>query len=294
MTFTILTTLFFALIVLREVTTQLLSQQFFQYVLTTFTDEIISMSQVRILMSDIATCSLMRLDAHSLDKLLDLMIMIFKWQMFLISHPDELLNVTLRHLNGIGRLIPEQGKMILIDQTNQFIYNHWKALRDEQKMAIMRKFTAFLAPFNVRISILIRMRLQLRDGTFLDRVAASSNDFFRYYVQNLGENVYEKVNLYPHCQVVDTRNVGRQGQTSSEIDCLFHQLNMEFEGNTFEFASEKSEEKKEEAEQEVKVEEKNGLEELKRKCKFDVMEEAPPAYEDNFDELLNMLEDTKN
>lgn len=224
------------------------------------------------------------------------MIMIFKWQMFLITNPDELLNVTLRHLNGIGRLIPEQGKMIMIDQANQFFYNHWNGLRDDQKMGIARKLTVFLSPYNVRISILIRMRLQLRDGSFLDRMAAASNDFFRYYVQNLGENVYEKVHLYPHCQVVDTRNVGRQGQTSHEIDCLFHQLNMDFEANTFEFLSEKREEEKKEVEEpepDVKVEEKNGLEELKKKCKFDT-EEPPPAYEDNFDELLSMLEETKN
>lgn len=224
------------------------------------------------------------------------MIMIFKWQMFLITHPDELLNVTLRHLNGIGRLIPEQGKMILIDQANQYFYNHWNDLRDEQKMTIVRKLTTFLSPYNVRISILIRMRLQLRDGTFLDRVAAASNDFFRYYVQNLGDNVYEKVNLYPHCQVVDTRNVGRQGQTSNEIDCLFHQLNMDFEANTFQFLSEKRDEGKEgeSASPEVKVEEKNSLEELKKKCKFDALDEPPPAYDDNFDELLSMLEENKN
>jgi hypothetical protein len=234
----------------------------------------------------------MRLDSHSLDKLLDLMIMVFKWQMFLISHPDELLNVTLRHLNGVGKLIPEQGKMILIDQANQFFFNNWNELVDEQKLTIVRKLSKFLAPYNVRISLLIRMRLQLRDGSFTDRIAAATNDFFRYYIQNLGENIYEKVNLFPHCQIVDTRNVGRQGQTSNEIDCLFHQLNVEVNSKMFELES-KSDDKEEKEELKEDEERKNNLEELKKRCRFEVTEEAPPAYDDNFDELLNMLEETQ-
>lgn len=244
-------------------------------------------------MSDIASCSLMRLDSHSLDKLLDLMIMVFKWQMFLISHPNELLNVTLRHLNGVGKLIPEQGKMILIDQANQFFFNHWNEINEEQKFSIVRKLNKFLSPFNVRISLLIRMRLQLRDGSFTDRIASASNDFFRYYIQNLGENIYEKVNLFPHCQIVDTRTLGRQGQTSSEIDCLFHQLNVDMDTKMYEIEV-KSDEKQEENDDLKQQEERvNNLEELKKKCRFETMDEAPPAYDDNFDELLSMLEETQ-
>lgn len=64
------------ILVLREVTSALLSQQFFQYMSANFSEDLISIAQVRLLLSDIACCSLMRLDSQSLDKLLDLMIMV--------------------------------------------------------------------------------------------------------------------------------------------------------------------------------------------------------------------------
>lgn len=129
---------FIFFLVIREVTAALLSPQFFNYITTSFTEEIVTIAQVRIILSDIASCSLMRLDNQSLEKLLDLMIMIFKWQLFLMSNPDDLYHITLRHLQGIGRLFPEQGKMILIDQSNQFFYTHWNELSEENRYVIVR------------------------------------------------------------------------------------------------------------------------------------------------------------
>lgn len=268
---------------LREVTTALLSPQFFTYISTTFTEDLISIAQVRILLSDIACCSLMRLDHQSLDKLLDLMIMILKWQMFLIKNPDELLNITLRHFHGIGRLMPEQSKMILIDQANNFFFNKWKELNEESQYSTVRKLNKFLTPFNIRISLLIRMKLQQRDGSFVDKIAASSNDFFRYYIQNLGENIYEKITHFPHCQTFESKAGNKK--STNEIDCLFQQFTVDMTENTAE-AEETATCYPEEA---PIVESRTALDDLKKKCKLDLAEEAPPVYEDNFQELLNML-----
>lgn len=275
-------------LVLREVTTSLLSPQFFQYVTTTFKEELISIAQVRILLSDIACCSLMRLDHTSLDKLLDLMIMVFKWQMFLMSNPGDLLNITLRHLHGIGRLMPEQAKMILIDQANQFFVTHWNELNNEHHYALVRKLNKFLAPFNIRISLLIRMKLQHRDGSFVDKIGASHSDFFRYYIQNLGENIYEKIAHFPHCQMVEVKSRSKKS-TTNEIDCLFQQFNVDLMDNRHEDTSEKASSEDVLNETEI-VEQNSKLDELKKKCKFDLEEEAPPVYEDNFEELMSMLD----
>lgn len=279
-------------LVLREVTSSLLSPQFFHYIATTFSDELISMAQVRILLSDIACCSLMRLDHTSLDKLLDLMIMVLKWQMFLMTTPDELLNITLRHLHGIGRLVPEQSKMIQIDQANQFFLMHWNELNEENRYAIVRKLNKFLAPFNIRISLLIRMKLQLRDGTFVDKIGGSSNEFFRYYVHNLGENIYEKINHFPNCQTPDSKSSSKK---THEIDCLFQQFNVEMSDEVETVVDKISEtlpQKSENSTQEAPRpnETRTTLSDLKKKCKLDLTEEAPPVYEDNFAELLSMLD----
>lgn len=173
--------------------------------------------------------------------------------------------------------------MILIDQANQFFFTQWNQLGEENRYGVVRRLNKFLSPFNIRISLLIRMKLQARDGAFVDKVAASSNDFFRYYLNNLGENLYEKIANFPHCQVLEPKS-GAKKETN-EIDCLFHQFNVDM--------SEASEESPAQASQgepsrRQVVDTRNTLDELKKKCRFDLPEEAPPEY-DNFDELLSML-----
>jgi hypothetical protein len=275
-----------------------LSPNFFTYISTTFTDEVMSLQQARILLTDIACCSLMRLDVHSLDKLLDLMVMIFKWQMFLMSSPDDLLSITLRHLHGIGKLMPEKSKMLLIDQANQYFFSSWANFVDDHKYAIMRRLNKFLAPHSIRISLLIRMKLQAKDGSFADKLTAAtsnqaSNDFFRYYCQNIGENIYEKVNHFPQCQNVD-KNDGSQ-QMTQEIDFLFQQFKVDLtEDESCEDAAAATEQSSEKFtkkdEKVVTMEPHSTLDDLKRRCRLDIAEEAPPVYEDNFQDLLKMLD----
>lgn len=272
---------------MREITSALLSPQFFQYVSSSFTDEIISDAQIRILLADIASCSLMRLDHNSLDKLLDLMIMIFKWQMFLMSNVDDLLNITLRHLSGIGRLMPEQGKCILVDQANQFFFANWNELNEEKRFGIVRKINKFLSPFNVRISLLIRMKLQVRDGSFIDKAAGSSNEFFRYYIQNLGENIYDKLRHFPPCKAVSSLEDNR-GFTN-EIDCLFQQFNVDLQQAPVE---EQEPVKMEASSVETVVETRSNLDDLKRKCKMNIVEEAQ-ADDDSFQNLLKLLDSSQ-
>lgn len=235
----------------------------------------------------------MKLDIPSLDKLLDLMIMIFKWQLYLISQPDDLLSLTLRHLHGIGRLMPEKHKMIIIDQANQYFFTSWNEFQEDQKYAIVRKINKFLAPHNVRISLLIRTNLQQRDGTFTDKLTASNNDFYRYYIRNIGENVYEKAIHFPHCHVkVDKSetSAGRQIATQ-EIDFLFQQFKVDLisptaltSGNNYDVKPSSSSTTSEN----VTVQQ-SSLNELKKKCKLDIATQESPQDDDNFQELLNML-----
>jgi hypothetical protein len=42
------------------------------------------------------------------------------------------------HLQSIGRIYPEQGKMIFIDKSNQFFFNHWNVLNEENRYGVVR------------------------------------------------------------------------------------------------------------------------------------------------------------
>lgn len=185
-------------------------------------EHLLTAHQTRILLSDIACCSLMRLDINSMDKLWDLMVMVFKWQLAIsVNDPQRLVDITFRHMDGVGRLIPESRKTMLIDCGKRLIIEYWDKIAD--KDFVVQNVMRFLHPFNVKISILIRLGFQRTDATFETNVG--DREHFQYYVNNVGENIYAK---HAHSVVrglVD-RVQEKPIENSREIDSLVEQLNI--------------------------------------------------------------------
>ncbi|XP_062557086.1 protein OSCP1 isoform X2 [Armigeres subalbatus] len=155
--------------VLREITEVLLDPKFLHYISTAYQHNMLTVQQTRILLTDIACCSLMRLDVNSMDKLWDLMIMIFKWQMNLTNKSAQILmDLTFRHLDGIGRLIPEMRKQILIDNVKKSLIEMWEPLCEDDQTIVHRRVYKWLKPYTTKISILIRMGLQKSDANLQD------------------------------------------------------------------------------------------------------------------------------
>jgi len=67
--------------------------------------EIYSMSKLRAVFDKLAHCSTMRLNTSSMDKLFDLMVIGFKYQIMQCRTANELFNVTLNHLVSIRGLV---------------------------------------------------------------------------------------------------------------------------------------------------------------------------------------------
>ncbi|XP_058128395.1 protein OSCP1 [Anopheles ziemanni] len=217
--------------VLREITEVLLDPKFLHYISTAYQQSMLTVQQTRILLTDIACCSLMRLDVSSMDKLWDLMVMIFKWQMFLTNkNAQMLLDLTFRHLDGIGRLIPEMRKQILIDNVKKTLIELWEPLCEDEQIIVHRKVCKWLKPYNTKISILIRMGLQKSNGEF--EPEPKNNIFYNYYINNIGENVYSKTaNLTALRTTSELNNSpGNSGTdmitAGHEIDTLVQQLNI--------------------------------------------------------------------
>lgn len=178
--------------------------------------------QTRILLSDIACCSLMRLDINSMDKLWDLMVMVFKWQLTIsMNDPQRLVDITFRHMDGVGRLIPENRKSMLIDCGKRLIIEYWDKIPN--KDFVVQSMMQWLQPFNVKISILIRLGFQRSDTTF--EMNISDREHFQYYMNNVGENIYAK-----HAHSVTRGSLDRIKEkpieNSREIDSLVEQLNI--------------------------------------------------------------------
>ncbi|XP_037044919.1 protein OSCP1 [Bradysia coprophila] len=218
--------------VLRDLTCVLLDPKFLAQFLHQHPDEhLLTPHQIRILLSDIACCSLMRLDINSMDKLWDLMVMVFKWQLTVSSNdPQRLVDITFRHMDGVGRLIPETRKTMLIDCGKRLIIEYWDEITD--KNVVVQSVAQFLQPFNVKISILIRLGFQRTDSTFETNIG--DREHFQYYVNNVGENIYAKHAYSVVRSMVDRTQKEKPAENSREIDSLVEQLNINRNSTTVE------------------------------------------------------------
>lgn len=62
---------------------------------------------VRTLFEKLAHSSIMRLNSSSMSKLFDLMLMAFKYQLLKMKYPEELLQITLNHMNSLIEIMTQ-------------------------------------------------------------------------------------------------------------------------------------------------------------------------------------------
>lgn len=214
----------FLSLVLRDLSCVLLDSRFLEQLMNPHPDQgLLTPQQCRILLSDIACCSLMRLDIASMDKLWDLMVMVFKWQMANVKDAQRLLDTTFRHMDGIGRLIPETRKSILIDFAKRHLIEFWDNINETKRDSLLKTVQRWLHPFNVKISILIRLGFQRLDMTF-DTECASEH--FRYYADNIGENIYVKHANLTSVKLLNDHKSKKKSPNSHELEFLTAQLNV--------------------------------------------------------------------
>lgn len=179
---------------LRDLACVLLDLKFIEQLIHPEENQLVlTIQQCRILLTDIACCSLMRLDITSMDKLWDLMVMLFKWQ---LSHanndPQKLLDITFRHMDGVGKLMPEMRKTIIIDAAKRHLMEFWDLQTADSRLHILMTIQQWLQIFHVKISILIRLGFQRADGTFETDPDCLDIDLYQSYVEYIGENVYAR------------------------------------------------------------------------------------------------------
>lgn len=166
-----------------------------------------------------------------MDKLWDLMIMLFKWQLTIIRDtPSRLLELTFRHMDGVAKLMPEMKKTLLVDSTKRCLIDFWDLCTDNDMLDLLATLYDWMTPFNVKISILIRSGLQLNDGTFEMAANQLETEYFREYLENIGENIYARsanaAKNKPR-SIVAQSALPRNSSISNELSTLASQLNIE-------------------------------------------------------------------
>ncbi|XP_065343038.1 protein OSCP1 [Cloeon dipterum] len=121
---------------------------------------------LRTLFDNLAHVSIMRLNRTSMDKLYDLMVSVVKYQIYTISRPQDLLLVTMNHLEALAGKEPTNLITKLIaNYHTKFIQTY--ATMQSGELQLLRNFILnYLQDDTVRVSVLLRDKSQNPDGRF--------------------------------------------------------------------------------------------------------------------------------
>lgn len=122
---------------------------------------------LRKLFEDLAHASIMRLDAASMDKLYDLMIMALKYQILMACQPLELILITLNHIDAIRNFVSTSALQLQVDETYKMLMQTYAHLTIGELHTLRNSLLNFLHGHRVRVSVFLRQKVQNTDGTFV-------------------------------------------------------------------------------------------------------------------------------
>lgn len=208
----------FPLSVIHDVTTVLLDPKFLESLINGSMHskaQLLTVEHCKFMLNDIATCSLMRLDETSMEKLWNLMTMVYKWQLFVSRHQHNLLDITFRHLDAINKLYPDARRHMLIDFAKNMLLDFWNACGEEQQLSIYRTNKAWLQCFNTKISLLIRLGFQSMDGSFIN---ALELPHYLDFAKCIGNNIYMQSGEFTEQQQQQQREPNRMDQLAAQLN----------------------------------------------------------------------------
>lgn len=127
--------------------------------------DIYSNTATRAIFDRLAHSSIMRLNESSMEKLYDLMTMGFKYQMMSCSSPDQLLPVTLNHLNAIKQIVQNTPAVLeLVDDTIDKTLRTYGGLNMGEFHLLKQLLASFFQDRRVKVSLFLQTGLQTPNG----------------------------------------------------------------------------------------------------------------------------------
>ncbi|CAJ0941584.1 unnamed protein product, partial [Mesorhabditis belari] len=152
--------------VLQDITYTMLNRKFLDELFKP--QDLHSRKTMRHFFEKLAHSSIMRLNETSMDKLYDLITMTVKYQIQVSATPEQLLTITINHLDGMRELMPDDRDLIpLLDNAHAMLMS---AYRNSQiwEFSLMRCcLLTFFQDTKVKVSILLREGKQLESGHFV-------------------------------------------------------------------------------------------------------------------------------
>ena len=127
--------------------------------------EVYTQKATRHIFDKLAHSSIMRLSENSMDKLYDLMTMVFKYQLVNCLQPREIMDVTLTHLATIKSYMTDRAVIKLADDFEKRARDLYGTFQPFDWIELCRTLFHFLQGKSIKVSLLLQEGLQNPDGT---------------------------------------------------------------------------------------------------------------------------------
>ncbi|XP_041811726.1 protein OSCP1a [Chelmon rostratus] len=138
-----------------------------------FMDELLKPQQLyshrtlKTVLTRLAHASIMRLNPASMDRLYELMIMAFKYQVFLCPRPKDLLLISYNHIDTIREFVKDTPVVVnQVDETHRKIIEVYSSLSEGEFQLLRQTLLIFFQDMHVRVSLFLKNQVQNPNGRF--------------------------------------------------------------------------------------------------------------------------------
>lgn len=129
--------------------------------------ELYSRRALRTVFDKLAHASIMRLNAPSMDKLYDLMVMAVKQQVLMCTQPGDLLLMTLNHLDALTSFATSPTVLAHVESTLNLFRQTFCSMSVGELAEARRALLGFVQDLRIRVSVFLKEKQQTPHGTFI-------------------------------------------------------------------------------------------------------------------------------
>ncbi|XP_054620604.1 protein OSCP1-like isoform X2 [Dunckerocampus dactyliophorus] len=129
--------------------------------------EMYSHRTMKVVLARLAHVSIMRLNTVSMEKLYELMVMAFKYQVFLCPRPKDLLLITYNHIDTIREFVKDTPVVVnKVDETHRKLIEAYSTMTAGEFQLLRQTLLTFFQDMHVRVSIFLKNQIQNPNGRF--------------------------------------------------------------------------------------------------------------------------------
>ncbi|KAM6899709.1 protein OSCP1a [Xenentodon cancila] len=139
-----------------------------------FMDELLKPQQLyshrtmKTVLTRLAHASIMRLNPASMERLYELMVMAFKYQVLLCPRPKDLLLISYNHIDSIRAFVRDTPVVMnLVDETHRKLIEVYSPLSEGEFQLLRQTLLIFFQDMHIRVSLFLKNQIQNPNGRFI-------------------------------------------------------------------------------------------------------------------------------